>query len=116
MKSRSEKRNVDPKLHVRKKTVGLTSGAILGGTVAGPLGALVGAAVGTLVGDAAEEGRRLPKEITNRIQKPDLRSGFTKARSALKRSRSRKSTTSSPRSKRSSSSRSSSTRRTKKKK
>ena len=85
MKTNSAKNKVDPKLHLRKKTAGLATGAILGATVAGPIGALVGAAVGTLVGDAAEEGRRLPKPIKDRIQKPTLRT-LTKMKPAAKSS------------------------------
>ena len=74
MKTRSEKRNVDPKLHVRKRTAGIATGAILGATVAGPVGALIGGAIGTFIGDAAEKGARPPKPNFSRAAKATLRS------------------------------------------
>jgi uncharacterized membrane protein len=72
MKNNSTKAKVDPKLHMRKKTAGLATGAIIGATVAGPIGALVGGAIGTFVGDAAEDGAQLPKGISNRLTKSKL--------------------------------------------
>lgn len=87
MKTRSQKSNVDPKVHVRKKTAGMASGAIIGATVAGPIGALVGGAIGTFIGDAAEDGARLPKQVTDRIKKPMLRStSKAKVKTTKKRS------------------------------
>ena len=96
MKGQTAKTRVDPKLHVRKKTAGMATGAILGATVAGPVGALIGGAIGTFVGDAAEEGKRLPKQITNRLATKNLRS-LAKGKMSGKRTpgRSRKSSASS---------------------
>jgi uncharacterized membrane protein len=45
----------DSQVHIRKRTAGGASGAILGAVVGGPVGALIGGVVGAAVGSVAED-------------------------------------------------------------